>query len=215
MILCHLLCWPIVPWLLVNSAQNFLTFLGSYLCFITPVVAIMLVDYFVARKGNVHIPSVYRAEKGCPYYYMYGVNFRAYVAWMVGVGLVISGIRGAIEPGSISAVVVNIYNCGFVLSFTAAGVTYYVLCRIWPVQILPRGVATRRARYEGEEEEEEEEKSLRREYMVHTEGFLVDDVPLPGYIKDKMVLVGEEVVAAAAADSSPVQEVDGHLKEKF
>lgn len=132
---------------------------------------------------------------------------------MVGVGLVISGIRGAIEPGSISAVVVNIYNCGFVLSFTAAGVTYYVLCRIWPVQILPRGVATR-ARYEGEEEEEEEEKSLRREYMVHTEGFLVDDVPLPGYIKDKMVLVGEEVVAAAA-DSSPVQEVDGHLKEKF
>lgn len=135
---------------------------------------------------------------------------------MVGVGLVISGIRGAIEPGSISAVVVNIYNCGFVLSFMAAGVTYYVLCRIWPVQILPRGVATRRARYEGEEEEEgEEEKSLRREYMVHTEGFLVDDVPLPGYIKDKMVLVGEEVVAAAAADSSPVQEVDGHLKEKF
>lgn len=132
---------------------------------------------------------------------------------MVGVGLVISGIRGAIEPGSISDVVVNIYNCGFVLSFTAAGVTYYVLCRIWPVQILPRGVATRRARYEGEEEEEEE-KSLRREYMVHTEGFLVDDVPLPGYIKDKMVLVGEEVVAAAA-DSSPVQEVDGHLKEKF
>ncbi|EMF14673.1 allantoin permease [Sphaerulina musiva SO2202] len=205
MILCHLLCWPIVPWLLVNSAQNFLTFLGSYLCFITPVVAIMLVDYFFARKGNVHIPSVYRAEKGCPYYYTYGVNFRAYAAWMVGVGLVISGIRGAIEPGSISDVVVNIYNCGFVLSFTAAGVTYYVLCRIWPVQILPRG---------GEEEEEEEEKSLRREYMVHTEGFLVDDVPLPGYIKDKMVLVGEEVVAAAA-DSSPVQEVDGHLKEKF
>lgn len=134
---------------------------------------------------------------------------------MVGVGLVISGIRGAIEPGSISDVVVNIYNCGFVLSFTAAGVTYYVLCRIWPVQILPRGVATRRARYEGEEEDEEgEEKSLRREYMVHTEGFLVDDVPLPGYIKDKMVLVGEEVVAAAA-DSSPIQEVDGHLKEKF
>lgn len=174
----------------------------------------MLVDYFFARKGNVHIPSVYRAEKGCPYYYTYGVNFRAYAAWMVGVGLVISGIRGAIEPGSISAVVVNIYNCGFVLSFTAAGVTYYVLCRIWPVQILPRGVATRRARYEGEEEEGEEEKSLRREYMVHTEGFLVDDVPLPGYIKDKMVLVGEEVVAAAA-DSSPVQEVDGHLKEKF
>lgn len=38
MILCHLLVWPVVPWLLVNSAQNFLTFLGSYICFITPIV---------------------------------------------------------------------------------------------------------------------------------------------------------------------------------
>ena len=35
MILCHLLVWPVVPWLLVNSAKNFLTFLGSYLCFVS------------------------------------------------------------------------------------------------------------------------------------------------------------------------------------
>lgn len=207
MILCHLLCWPVVPWLLVNSAQNFLTFLGSYLCFITPVVAIMLVDYWLARNGNVHLPSVYRAEQGSPYYYTAGVNFRAAIAWAVGVGLVISGIAGAITPGSISATVVNMYNCGFLLSFAAAALTYYVLCHFWPVQIYPLG-----ARYEAE--------STRREHMVHTEGFLVDDVPLPGYIKDKMLLVGEEVAdAAAAADdsSSPLQEGDanGHLKEKF
>lgn len=38
MIVCHLLVWPVVPWLLVNSAQNFLTFLGSYICFVTPIV---------------------------------------------------------------------------------------------------------------------------------------------------------------------------------
>lgn len=35
MILCHLMVWPVVPWLLVNSAENFLTFLGSYVCFVS------------------------------------------------------------------------------------------------------------------------------------------------------------------------------------
>ena len=192
MILCHLLCWPVVPWLLVNSAQNFLTFLGSYICFITPVVAIMIVDYWISRKGNIHIPSTYRPEAGSPYYYTKGVNARAYVAWAVGVALVISGISGNINPGSISQTAVNLYNCGFILSFTGAGVTYYVLCTIWPVQVYPAGP------HEHERKE--------REDMVPTEGFFTDDQPLPIYIKDKM-LFGEEPAA------EPV-DFAGHFKEK-
>ncbi|CAK1356728.1 Allantoin permease [Cercospora beticola] len=180
MILCHLLIWAVVPWLLVDSAQNFLTFLGSYLCFISPVVAIMIVDYWIARKGNVHVPSLYRPEEGSPYYYTKGFNIRAYIAWAIGVGLVISGISGAISPGSISLTAVRIYNCGFVLSFAAAGVVYWAFCWIWPVEIVPVG------RRRGEER-------MEREEMVLTEGFLLDDEVLPGYVREKVVF-GEEPV---------------------
>ncbi|KAF7189030.1 Allantoin permease, partial [Pseudocercospora fuligena] len=165
MILCHLLVWPVVPWLLVNSAKNFLTFLGSYLCFITPVVAVMIVDYWISRRFNI----------------------RAYVAWVVGVVLVISGISGAIKPGSISQTAVNVYNCGFILSFTGAAVTYYILCLIWPVQVYPRGP--------------HENESKDWEVMVPTEGFFADDSPLPDYIRSKM-LYGEEVMPTVVeADS--------------
>jgi NCS1 family nucleobase:cation symporter-1 len=116
MILSHILVWPVVPWLLVNSAQNFLTFLGSYLCFVTPIVAVMIVDYWFARRGNIHVPSLYKPEPGSPYYYVKGFNIRAFVAWACGVALVISGISGAIKPGSISQTAVNVYNCGYVQS---------------------------------------------------------------------------------------------------
>ncbi|KAI5359394.1 Putative purine-cytosine permease [Septoria linicola] len=192
MILCHLLVWPVVPWLLVNSAQNFLTFLGSYLCFITPVVAIMIVDYWISRKGNIHIPSVYRPEAGSPYHYTRGFNLRAYAAWAVGVALVISGISGAIQPGSIDQTAVNIYNCGFILSFSGAAVTYYLLCLIWPVQVFQSG----RHEYD----------SKARETMVPTEGFFMDDSPLPDYIQEKM-LVGEEPAATTI-------DVNDRLKDK-
>ncbi|OQO02910.1 hypothetical protein B0A48_11193 [Cryoendolithus antarcticus] len=182
MILCHILVWPVAPWLLVNSAQNFLTFLGSYLCFISPIVAVMIVDYWIARRGNVHVPSLYRPEVGSPYYYTKGVNFRAYIAWVCGVVLVISGISGAIKPGSISQTAVNVYNCGFVLSLTAGALVYYILIKIWPVQIYPIGT------HEGERKAWES--------MIATEGFFLDDEPMPEYIKEK-VFFGVEPVGTS------------------
>ncbi|KAK6403436.1 hypothetical protein LTR95_018960 [Oleoguttula sp. CCFEE 5521] len=166
MILCHILVWPVAPWLLVNSAQNFLTFLGSYLCFISPVVAVMIVDY----GSHDEVTFTYR------------VNFRAYIAWVCGVVLVISGISGAIKPGSISQTAVNVYNCGFVLSLTAGALVYYTLIKIWPVQIYPIGT------HEGERKAWES--------MIATEGFFLDDEPMPEYIKEK-VFFGVEPVGTS------------------
>jgi len=75
-------------------------------------VAVMIVDYWFARRGNIHVPSLYTPGHGSPYYYAKGFNIRAFVAWACGVVLVISGISGAINPGSISQTAVNVYNCG-------------------------------------------------------------------------------------------------------
>ncbi|KUJ19518.1 putative allantoin permease [Mollisia scopiformis] len=173
-ILCNLLIWAVVPWLLVNSAANFLTFLGSYLCFITPIVACMIVDYWIVRRGNLHILSLYRAESSSPYYYNHGFDPRALVAWISGIVLVISGIAGAIKPGTISQMAVNIYNCGFVLSFAAGASVYYIACKIFPPRIYPAG------------EHENETKSW--EHMRLTEGFFLDDDILPEYIRERFIV---------------------------
>jgi cytosine/uracil/thiamine/allantoin permease len=115
-ILCSILAILIVPWKLVYSGASFLAFLGSYVVFITPIAAMMIVDYWVIRKGNVHVPSLYKASSISPYYYYHGFNLRAYGAWAIAVGMTISGIAGILSPGSISQTAVNIYNTGELLS---------------------------------------------------------------------------------------------------
>ena len=188
-ILCNILIWAVVPWLLVNSATNFLTFLGSYLCFISPVLASMIVDYWYARRGNIHVPSLYRPDDSSPYHYYKGFNFRIYVAWLAGIVLVISGSSGAINPGSISQTAVNIYNTGFLLSFTAGGVVYFVLCKIFPVRVYPSG---------------REHESMKWEHMATTEGFFHDDDPMPEYLAEKVMLGEEPVVTQRAL---PVEKI--------
>lgn len=173
-ILCNLLIWAVVPWLLVNSAQNFLTFLSSYVCFISPILGSMIVDYWLIRRGNFHIPSLYRPDSSSPYYYYKGFNFRAYVAWVCGVVVVISGISGAIKPGSISQTAVNLYNTGFILSFATGAIVYYVLCKLFPVKVYPDGA--------------HENESTAWENMVPTEGFFLDDDPVPSYIREKFMM---------------------------
>nr|OQO11404.1 hypothetical protein B0A51_16852 [Rachicladosporium sp. CCFEE 5018] len=151
----------------------------------------MIVDYWIARRGNVHVPSLYRPEVGSPYYYTKGVNFRAYVAWVCGVVLVISGISGAIKPDSISQTAVNVYNCGFVLSLTAGALVYYTLVKIWPVQIYPTGT------HEGD--------SKAWESMIATEGFFLDDEPTPEYIKEKVFFGIEPVGTSGLSEGGDME----------
>jgi NCS1 family nucleobase:cation symporter-1 len=109
-ILVSILAFACVPWKLVYSASSFLTFLGSYVCLITPIAACEIVDYWLIRHGNIHVPSLYRASSISPYYYKYGFNPRAYGAWVAGVVSSISGIAGVLKPGTVPQTAVNLYN---------------------------------------------------------------------------------------------------------
>ncbi|KAH7303877.1 putative allantoin permease [Stachybotrys elegans] len=159
-ILCFVLAWACVPWKLTYSASSFLTFLGSYLCFICPIVAIMVVDYWIVRRGNIHVPSLYSTKSDSPYFYYHGFNLRAFGPWVIAIVLVIPGVAGALNPGSIGVAAVRIYNMGFLLSTTVAGLLYYAACTIWPIQFYPPG---------------HEAKSTAWEVMRHNEGFFEGD----------------------------------------
>ncbi|KAL2859021.1 permease for cytosine/purines, uracil, thiamine, allantoin-domain-containing protein [Aspergillus pseudodeflectus] len=165
-VVCFLLAWVCVPWKLTYSATSFLTFLGSYLCFICPIVAIMVVDYYLIRRGNIHIPSLYTAQKATPYHYTSGFNIRAFISWAAAIALVIPGVSGALNPGSIGTAAVRIYDLGFLISTSVAGALYWVLCTLWPVRIFPEG---KEALGEG----------LGFEGMRRTEGFFGDESAVP------------------------------------
>jgi nucleobase:cation symporter-1, NCS1 family len=137
------------------------------------------VDYWLIRNGNIHVPSLYKAQPGSIYYYTAGFNFRAFAAWAISIALVIPGVAGALNPGSIGTAAVRMYNMGFLLSTVVAGLIYYVTCRIWPVPIYPPEMVA-----QGKDES--------WEAMRYTEGFFPEDEVIPEYLREK-VLDGMQV----------------------
>ncbi|RFU27486.1 hypothetical protein B7463_g8855, partial [Scytalidium lignicola] len=163
-VLCALLSLATVPWKIVASAANFLTFLGSYVCFLSPLIAIMIVDYFIIRKGNIHIPSLYKGSSSSPYWYYGGFNIRAFVAWVIGVAVVINGLAGAFQKDyNIGSK--HLYSLGMLLSFSVAGTLYYAFNLIWPVKIYPA---------------EHFDAPRTRECMKATDGYFPDDDVIVG-----------------------------------
>ncbi|KAH4300563.1 hypothetical protein HBI25_179310 [Parastagonospora nodorum] len=154
-VLCAMFAPLLVPWKIIASATSFLTFLGSYTVFLMPICACMIVDYWMIRKGNFHVPSLYVSTPTSPYTYYKGWNLRMLAAWVSGVAFTVHGVAGSLDPTSVSFASKNMYKLGFILSFLMGGFVYYLLCLIWPVQILPTGA----------------ERPLAFEEMAANEGF--------------------------------------------
>ncbi|KAA8617879.1 FUI1 Cytosine uracil thiamine allantoin permease [Pyrenophora tritici-repentis] len=174
-VLCAILAPLLVPWKIIASAKSFLTFLGSYTVFLMPICACMIIDYWLIRKGNFHVPSLYSSWPESPYSYYKGWNLRMLTAWVAGVAFTVHGVAGSLNANSVAEASKNMYKLGFLLSFCMGGVVYYVLCLVWPVQLLPSGT----------------ERYLSFEDMAAHEGFF--DHENVGTITG--VLEGEEVNA--------------------
>jgi NCS1 family nucleobase:cation symporter-1 len=59
--------------------EHFLLFIGAMFC---PLFAIVLVDYFLLRKGSLDVEHLYKKERG--YWFWRGINPRAVLAWAIG-----------------------------------------------------------------------------------------------------------------------------------
>jgi NCS1 family nucleobase:cation symporter-1 len=154
--------------------------MGSYVCFLSPLIAIMMwvsftssfypsltnfsVDYFLIQKGNVHIASPYKGNASSPYWYHGGFNIRAFLAWAIGVAIVINGLAGSFQQDyNIGSK--HLYSLGMLLSFATAGTLYYIFNLIWPVEIYPA-------------EHFDAPKSI--EYMKATDVYFEDDDVIVG-----------------------------------
>ncbi|KAF4871735.1 Allantoin permease [Colletotrichum siamense] len=160
-VICALLAPLCVPWKIISSASSFLTFLGSYTVFLMPTCGIMIVDYWMLRRGNFHVPSLYTKDAGSPYAYLNGWNLRAIAAWVAGVAFTVHGIAGSLDPNAVNQASKNMYKLGFLLSLTMGALVYYVACLIWPPPIYPEG--------------SESEATMGFEDMASSEGFFAGE----------------------------------------
>jgi NCS1 family nucleobase:cation symporter-1 len=112
-----------MPWKLLSDYGTFIFgWLSGYAAFLGPVAGIMICDYFIIRRRELHVDDLYL--RGGVYEYSRGFNSRAVIALALGAGIALSGL--AIP--AIRALYDYSWFVGFVVSFAG----YYAMMRGTP-----------------------------------------------------------------------------------
>jgi len=129
------LAFVMQPWQLMNGTSNFLSVMGGYAVFLGPFTGVMFADYYIIRKRLLKLSDLYEESERSIYWYTHGINWRAPVAWVMGVWPILPGfvqwIRDpAVEmPGWSKA-----YYFSWVLGCAISMAVYVGLTYAFPIQ---------------------------------------------------------------------------------
>jgi NCS1 family nucleobase:cation symporter-1 len=124
-LLCAVLAWALVPWKILKSAGSFLNFMAAYAVFLGPIAAIMVWDFWIVHRRKYDTLALYQPHG--IYKYTGGVNWRAVVAFVVGVVPNLPGFINSISPSIVVGVGSRPYTFGWLLGFVATSLVYVVL----------------------------------------------------------------------------------------
>ena len=107
-----------MPWKLMATFGSYIFgWLGGYSALLGPVAGIMIADYFVVRGTRLDLNSMY--HRGGPYEYTRGINPRAMVALLAGVGFALIGL--------LVSSLRFLYDFAWFVGFFVAGAVYVLL----------------------------------------------------------------------------------------
>jgi NCS1 family nucleobase:cation symporter-1 len=130
--ICAVLSFAICPWYLLSTASVFINFLSSYQIFLSAITGILICDYYLLRRGRLQVDELYRSERGGPYSFWRGFNFRAFVVYFIAVA---PNFYGFLNKLGISAGmgVVKAYYFAYPIGIILAFCGYFLINRIFPV----------------------------------------------------------------------------------
>jgi NCS1 family nucleobase:cation symporter-1 len=67
----------VTPWNIYNSPVAVNYFLGGLAAFLGPLFGIIVVDYYLVKRGHIDVEGLYRAQESSPYWYEGGINRHA------------------------------------------------------------------------------------------------------------------------------------------
>ncbi|KAM5357480.1 hypothetical protein ACJZ2D_016219 [Fusarium nematophilum] len=122
------------PWSLLNTATNFLTVVGSFNVFLGPLMGIMFADYFILRRRTIKLSDLFGNTSRSIYWYSKGWNWRAAVAWALGVWFLLPGLaQRAVAPGGFWGGWTRLYQVAWFAGCLVSGSAFLVLDYFWPM----------------------------------------------------------------------------------
>jgi NCS1 family nucleobase:cation symporter-1 len=122
----------IVPWNYVNQASTFIVVLSGWSVFLSPMTGILLADYFLVRRRQLRLTDLYVGNRTSVYWYTCGINWRAVVAWAMGLWPLLPGFVRAVKMTSDYTSWDNVYDINYFLGFIIAFVVHLGLHTVFP-----------------------------------------------------------------------------------
>ena len=120
-----------LPWKLTGDASSYiLVWLTGYGAFLAPILGIMLCDYFLIRKKTLMLEDLYSTDTNGAYFFTNGVNYKAMLAFAIGIFANLPGFLHAVDilPSSmLPACLALAYDCAWFVGVFFGGVAHFVL----------------------------------------------------------------------------------------
>lgn len=94
--ICAVVGLAMCPYTLLTDSNQFTTYLSAYSVFLSSIAGVMCCDYYFVRKGYLEVKELYDARKSGPYFFTFGINWRAYAAYIGGILINVVGFAGAV-----------------------------------------------------------------------------------------------------------------------
>ncbi|PGH17589.1 hypothetical protein AJ80_04768 [Polytolypa hystricis UAMH7299] len=130
--ICAAVGFAMCPWHLLSSSNSFTTYLSAYSVFLSSIAGVMICDYYIVRKGYLEVKQLYSARKHSPYYFVFGVSWHAYTAYISGILVNIVGFVGAVGH-TVPIGATYVYNLNFFAGLIVSMGVYYGLTRAFPI----------------------------------------------------------------------------------
>ena len=119
-----------IPDVFFNNFGTFLAFIGVMFA---PLCGIQIVDYFILRKQQLNIRSLYDPSEGAPYYFWKGFNIAAFLAMVIGFIVYVY----LLDPVAYTSRVPYQYLTASLPTCVVGGVSYWLLTLVLN---LPKGL---------------------------------------------------------------------------
>ncbi|MEO8410347.1 MAG: NCS1 family nucleobase:cation symporter-1 [Propionivibrio sp.] len=120
-----------MPWKLLATSGGYLfTWLGGYGTLLGAIAGILMVDYYLVRKGKLEVDDLYR--RGGTYEYSGGWNVHALIAFALGVLPCLPGylvVSGVLERTAVNPTLVSLFDFGWFFSLAVAGGYYFLTAK--------------------------------------------------------------------------------------
>ncbi|KAJ9610457.1 hypothetical protein H2200_005234 [Cladophialophora chaetospira] len=128
-----LLSMVVNPWQLLATASTFLAVLSSYGVFLGPMVGLMISSYYITNRRKINVDDLFRGDKTSIYWFTYGINWRAPVAWALGVFPSMPGFVSNVNFDiHVSIGWTRVYYLSFLVGFAISAVVFVALHHFFP-----------------------------------------------------------------------------------